>query len=177
MIRRAVEGDIPGVCAIYACIHDLEEAGTGKTGWRRGVYPTERTAREALAEGDLFVDEREGRVVAAARINRIQVPEYALASWQFHAPEDKIMVLHTLAVHPEASGRGVGTGFVAFYERYALESGCPFLRMDTNQINAPARALYARLGYREAGVVPCPFNGLGVVQLVCLEKALDGARP
>ena len=45
--------------------------------------------------------------------------------------------------------------------------------MDTNEINAPARALYARLGYREADVVPCDFNGLGQIRLVCLEKRLD----
>ena len=50
---------------------------------------------------------------------------------------------------------------------------CRCLRMDTNEINAPARALYARLGYREADVVPCDFNGLGQIRLVCLEKRLD----
>ena len=71
----------------------------------------------------------------------------------------------------------MGSGFVAFYEQYARENGCVCLRMDTNEINAPARALYRRLGYREAGVVPCDFQGLGQIRLVCLEKALENARP
>lgn len=30
----------------------------------------------------------------------------------------------------------------------------------------------AALGWREAGIVPCSFNGLPGVQLVCLEKPL-----
>ena len=44
--------------------------------------------------------------------------------------------------------------------------------MDTNERNTAARALYRRLGYREADVVPCVFNGLEGVRLVLLEKQL-----
>ena len=174
MIRKATQDDIPAIAAIYERIHDREEAGAGATGWKRGVYPTEATARAALNAGDLFVDERGGRIAAAARINREQVPEYALARWQYAAPADRIMVLHTLTVDPDAAGQGVGTGFVAFYEQYARAHGCFCLRMDTNAINAPARALYKRLGYREADIVPCDFNGVGKIRLVCLEKRLEG---
>ena len=173
MIRKAAPGDIPAVAALYERIHDREEASAGTTGWKRGVYPTEATAREALLAGELFVDEREGQIVAAARVDQAQVPEYALARWRYAAAEDAVMVLHTLVADPARAGQGVGTGFVAFYECYARERGCRCLRMDTNEINAPARALYARLGYREADVVPCDFNGLGQIRLVCLEKRLD----
>ena len=56
---------------------------------------------------------------------------------------------------------------------YALENGSPYLRMDTNARNANARALYRKLGYREADIVPCVFNGIEGVQLVLLEKKLD----
>ena len=44
--------------------------------------------------------------------------------------------------------------------------------MDTNAINAAARAMYAKLGYREADIVPCVFNGIPNVNLVLLEKKL-----
>ncbi len=60
-----------------------------------------------------------------------------------------------------------------FYEDYALEQGCRYLRMDTNVKNTAARTLYARLGYRETGIIPCVFNGISGVRLVCLEKTLD----
>lgn len=83
------------------------------------------------------------------------------------------MVLHALVVEPACAGKGYGTTFVHFYEQYALEHGCPYLRMDTNVKNQAARRLYARLGYREADIVPCVFNGIAGVQLVCLEKTLQ----
>ena len=172
MFRPAVERDIPEIAAIYEEIHAEEAAGRMTMGWIRGVYPTRRTAEAALRQGDLFVEEDSGRITAAARINREQVAEYAHAAWSWAAPRDQVMVLHTLVVSPQVKGQGCGTRFVAFYERYALEHGCRYLRMDTNARNLAARTLYRKLGYREASIVPCVFNGIPDVQLVCLEKRL-----
>lgn len=172
-IRRGTPADIPGIAAIYDRILTEEEAGRASVGWVRGVYPTEATALEALEAGELFVLTEDGIPVAAARINQTQVPVYSQAPWLWQAPAERVMVLHTLVVDPLRAGRGFGTEFVRFYEAYALERGCPYLRMDTNERNAAARRLYARLGYREADIVPCTFNGIGGVQLVCLEKTLD----
>ncbi len=170
--RKARAGDLDAVAAIYDRIHTREEAGETCIGWVRGIYPTRATAEAALAAGDLFVLEDGGTVAAAARINQEQVPEYRDACWQADAPDSEVMVLHTLTVDPARSGGGYGTAFVAFYEDWARSHGCPHLRMDTNVKNARARRLYAHLGYREAGEIPCVFNGITGVRLVCLEKNL-----
>lgn len=172
-IRKATGGDIDAVAEIYELIHTEEEAGRSTTGWKRGVYPTRAVAETAVQRGDLFVMEDEERVVAAAIINHIQVDIYAGAPWQYDAPDEQIMVLHTLVVDPRVKGRGLGSAFETFYERYALEHGCPYLRIDTNARNTAARRLYARLGYRETAVRPCSFNGLSAIDLVLLEKKAD----
>ena len=173
MIRKACQADIPSIAAIYERILAAQDRGILSTGWVRGVYPTEKTAQEALEQGELFVLEEEGGILAAAKINREQVEEYASADWRYDVPEDQIMVLHTLAVDPDRSGRGFGTRFVRFYEQYAKDHGCMYLRMDTNVINSAARKLYRVLGYQEVGMVPCCFNGIPNVKLVCLEKCLE----
>lgn len=173
-IRAGKQSDVAQIAEIYDHILTEEEKGNAIIGWIRGVYPTAETAQAALDAGELFVLEDEGAVRAAARINRVQVPEYENADWEAkEASEDRVMVLHTLVVEPSAGGRGYGSAFVAFYEQYAREQDCPYLRMDTNQKNQAARRLYAHLGYREAGIVDCSFNGIPDVKLVCLEKTLD----
>ena len=174
MIRKAVTGDIKAIADIYDKIIDAESSKGSSTGWIKGVYPTEATAREALDRGDLFILEDNGTVCGAAIINQTQVPVYAQAEWNnADAPDYKVMVMHTLVIDPDCSGKGFGTQFVHFYEDYAKENGCPYLRMDTNEKNLAARKLYSHLGYREAGIVPCEFNGIKGVNLVCLEKTLD----
>lgn len=172
MIRKAVEADIPAVAAIYDKLHTEEENGRATIGWIRGVYPTEATARQALAREDLFVQEEGGHIVGAAIINQTQVDAYDGGQWTIAAEDNEVMVLHTLVIDPEAAGRGYGKRFVAFYEDYAREKGCKVLRMDTNCRNARARAVYQGLGYREVGIVPCVFNGIRGVELVLLEKTL-----
>ena len=172
MIRRAVAADIPAVCNIYEEIHTREEAGLSTVGWVRGVYPTRDTVLSALAADELFVLEQNSKVLAAARINQIQGEEYTQVRWSADVPPEQVMVMHTLAVSPAAMGTGLGRQFLAFYEDYARQHSCRFLRIDTNARNTHARALYRRYGYREADIVPCVFNGIGGVNLVCLEKNL-----
>ena len=173
IIRSAESKDIDAVAAIFERIIDDEERGISTVGWKRGVYPTRATADAALTQGDLFVLEDEGRVVAAMRVNHEQVPEYKYCSWEHPAVDEQIMVAHTLVVDPAAKGKGYGRQMVAFYEQYAREHRCPCLRMDTNAINTRARALYKSLGYKEIGITPCVFNGIGQVNLVCLEKKIE----
>ena len=176
IIRPAAAHDLARIEEIYDAIHTAEEAGNVSIGWVRGVYPTRATAQAGLDAGELFVLADGGTVYAAGRINHEQVPVYAAVPWQYEARPEQVLVLHTLVVDPAAAGRGYGTQFVRFYEQYAREHGCPELRIDTNAKNANAHRLYAYLGYREAGIVPCTFNGIDGVALVCLEKWL-GSEP
>lgn len=171
-IRKALPDDICAVAEIYEDIHSQEEAGLASIGWVRGVYPTVKTAQAALDRCDLFVMEESGEIVGAAIINQNQCDGYETAAWHYPADDSEIMVLHTLVISPHASGRGYGQAFVDYYEEYALQRGCRYLRMDTNVINKRARAMYARLGYSEIGVIPTVFNGIEGVNLVLLEKAL-----
>lgn len=172
VFRKATKEDVERISEIYEEIHTENEAGRMTTGWIRGVYPSRETAEASVGCGDMFVEEEDGRIVAAARINQEQVAEYADADWQYDVPDGQVMVLHVLVVSPGERGRGYGTRFVEYYEAYAREHGCTCLRMDTNERNRSARALYQKLGYREVSIVPCVFNGIPDVQLVCLEKKL-----
>jgi ribosomal protein S18 acetylase RimI-like enzyme len=169
-IRKAQLSDIDSIEKIYGRIHDSEEKGLSTVGWFRNVYPTRKTAEDALNRSDLFVMTDGEKISAAAVINRIQVDEYKYAAWKHDAAEDDVMVLHCLVVDPLQNGMGLGRAFVAFYEDYAKQHGCFSLRMDTNAKNSRARRLYHSLGYEEIGIVSCIFNGIPDVQLVCLEK-------
>ena len=111
-------------------------------------------------------------IVGAAIINQAQCDGYESGAWQYPAKDCEVMVLHTLVISPRMARRGYGRAFVAFYESYARECGCRYLRMDTNERNSRARTMYQKLGYAERGIIKTPFNGISCVNLVLLEKAL-----
>lgn len=174
MIRIATLADLDRIEEIYNEIHTEIEEGRAVIGWIRGVYPARDIADTSIRLREMYVLEDGGKIVACGRINRYQGPEYADAKWSFDADDDSVLVLHTLVVSPKEKGRGYGKQFVAFYEDMARRIGCTALRIDTNALNAPARALYKKLNYTEACIIPTSFNGIDGVMLVCLDKKVQG---
>jgi GNAT superfamily N-acetyltransferase len=170
MFRKAHEKDLDAIVSIYNGIFKDEEAGILTTGWVRGIYPTRKTAEDAIRAGEMFLEVHQGEIVACGRINAKQEPEYAKAFWQYPAEDTEVLVLHTLAVSRQTAGKGFGTEFIAYYEKVAADAGAKTLRLDTNKRNRAARRLYKHLGYREAGIVQATFNGIPSVALVLLEK-------
>ena len=86
IIRKATAEDIPAIAAIYDEIHDREEAGEVTTGWLRGVYPVKKTAEDAVARGDMYVQvvsgddpDTAGQVVGTAILNQLQVDVLAVS--------------------------------------------------------------------------------------------------
>lgn len=172
-VRKATSEDVPAIAGIYNDIHSREESGETTTGWLREVYPVRQTAEDAVKRGDMFVQEdSEGRILGTGIINQIQVDVYSDGKWKYPAKGEEVMVLHTLVISGKAKGRGLGGEFLRFYESYALEHGCRYLRLDTNARNTAARSFYKKHGYEEIGIVPTVFNGIPGVDLVLLEKRL-----
>lgn len=172
MIRKATPADLEAVINLYEELHDAQEAGKICTNWKRGIYPSRDTALSALERDDLFVMEEDGRIIGSAIINQVQLGIYAGAPWKYDVPDEQVCVLHTMMVSPAEFGKGHARAFLAFYERYALEHGCAELRIDTSEINAPARAMYRRHGFIEIGIASENLNGIPDVSLVMLEKHL-----
>lgn len=172
MIRKAEIRDLDVVDSLYREIHDAEAAGLITTGWIREIYPIRTTAEAALARDDLFVLEEGGHILGSGIINQLQVDVYEGAPWKYPVPDNRVCVLHTLVISPVARGKGYGREFIRFYEDYVLQHGCTELRIDTNERNLAARAMYSKYGYQEIGIVPTTFNGIEGVNLVLLEKQI-----
>lgn len=172
MIRKANSTDIDAIEKIYDEIHQAEAEGRITTGWLRDIYPVRATAEAALQRGDLFVLEDENIVSGAGVINQVQVDVYHGAPWEHTAEDDQVCVFHTLVIAPRFSKRGLGRQFIDFYETYARNNRWYELRIDTNERNLVARAMYRKLGYKEISIIPTVFNGIPDVNLVLLEKWL-----
>ena len=173
MIRKAVAADLDAVDRLYNELHDAKEAGIIPVIWQRGIYPSRETALEALDREDLYVLEKDGRIIGSAVINQIQDEVYAGAPWLYDVPDEQVCVLHTLMISPAEFGRGYARAFLEFYESFAAEHGCTELRIDTNDRNLPAQTMYLRHGYQKIGTVPAKvFNGIPDINLVLLEKHL-----
>jgi GNAT superfamily N-acetyltransferase len=64
-------------------------------------------------------------------------------------PEDGAMLLHCVAVRPDAQGRGFGRVLLNFAETKAREAGYDLIRLITNQAMFENQAIYKHYGYAE----------------------------
>jgi ribosomal protein S18 acetylase RimI-like enzyme len=172
-IRPATAADLDQIAAIYDTILDQEAAtGINYTNWKKGVYPSRDTAREVLEAGTLYVGEVDGRVLGSVNFNGVQLPEYDRIPWSIPAESHQVGVIHTLTIHPDASGKGLGRAMVAFCEDLGRSQGKTVIRLDTWEHNLPTNHLYPALGYRLAGSTEFFFMGYVHEILNCYEKAL-----
>jgi GNAT superfamily N-acetyltransferase len=105
-----------------------------------------------LAEGPLWVFEREGRIVGTAGLRECMI--------------------RGMAVHPNARGLGIGADLLAEIERFAVAAGCASLALYTTRFLTSAVALYERSGFRFTGEVIAPHG----TELVRMEKGCSSSR-
>ena len=172
MIRFATAADLDGIEAIYDAILTREEAGPVYTNWQRGKYPTRAHAQQALDAGTLYVGEDDGFLWGVVNLNGIQLPEYDDIPWEIAAEREQVGVIHTMCIHPAASGRGRARRMVTFCEEESRRLGRTVIRLDTWEGNVPANAMYPKLGYTFAGATEFFFQGFIHEILNCYEKAL-----
>ena len=135
-IRKALSSDIEQCLKIYNDQIEYEQQVGDLTAWRRDIYPDRALVEEAVELQDMYVIEEEDTLLACGRINHILEPHYRYISWQIEEnDENKILVLHTLAVAQEAKRKGVGKMFLDFYEQQAHLQNCTTLRFDTVSSN------------------------------------------
>ena len=147
MIRKATWDDLDAVERLYEEMHDAKAAGLIITNWQRGIYPSRATAEAALQRDDLFVMEENGRIIGSGIINQTQLGIYAGAAWKHKVPDEQVCILHTLMISPAEQRKGHAKEFLRFYEEYAMKHGCCELRIDTSEINTPARTMYRKHGF------------------------------
>lgn len=173
MIRKAQQKDLHEVEAIYDDVLAHEAANGSYTNWQKGLYPTRADAEKAFSEGTLFVGEDEtGRLYGCVILNHLQPKEYANISWRILAEGDEVLVIHTLCIRTDCSGRGYGKAFVEFSQEYARKLKCKTIRLDTYEGNLPAVQLYSYLGYGLVGTCLFHFQNVIWETLVCMDKDL-----
>ena len=159
MIRKATKEDILPVAELYNIMIDYEEANKKYTSWQKGIYPTADTARLGVKKGSLYVCEQDGKLLGAVILDTIQPPEYKKINWAISAKYNEALVIHTLCVHPEYSGSGIGSALVDFAKQLARDKSCLTVRLNTTERNLPARHLYEKNGFMLASTQRILLNG------------------
>ncbi len=164
-IRTGRIEDLQEIMALIARCVSVMQAG-GSDQWD-DQYPNREVIGEDLQRGTLFAAEGEGRILGIVVLDESQAEQYQTINWrQVEGPH---LMMHRLAVDPEAHGQGIARKLVAFSEEYGTREGYRSLRLDTYAKNTAALKLYQGLGYDLRGEVNFPGR---VASFPVFEKVL-----
>lgn len=144
-------------------IADLEEIMTiiadavgrmlreGKQQWDE-TYPTSQHIAADIRNGDAYVIESEGRVIAYGAV--VFTGEEAYESLQGAWLSDRpYVVVHRMAVAQNRQGKGLARIFLESTESLARSKGIGSFRIDTNFDNFPMLHLLDKCGFTYCGEI------------------------
>lgn len=151
-IRTGRREDLQEIMGVIArCVKVMQAGGSDQ--WDE-FYPNPDVIGEDLERGTLYVAEGEGRIVGIVVLDETEDEQYQTINWK--QAEGPHLMMHRLAVDPEAQGQGIARKLVAFSEEYGVRRGYSSLRLDTYSKNTSALKLYHGLGYDLRGEVNFP---------------------
>ena len=145
LVAEEARAAMPDLCEVLAdCVEGGASVGFMQPFTAADAAPYWEGVAEAVACGNtlLFVAEQDGRVVGTVQVGFAGMPN------QPHRGD-----LKKLLVHRSARGRGIARLLMAAAEGEAARRGRTLLVLDT-ATGSDAEAIYPRLGWHRAGLIP-----------------------
>jgi GNAT superfamily N-acetyltransferase len=142
IVRKLTASDL----AAYRALHrfGISESPSGFV----DVAETDAARPDEVVEALLARDEAWGafdgeRLLGKLTIDALPYPSLALTFW-----------IHAVYVHPDARGTGASSRLIQAAIDEVRSKGARRVALWVNGVNAHARGLYERLGFRQTGRVP-----------------------
>lgn len=171
-IERGRVEDIDELEQLYDNLNDFLAAGINYPGWKKGIYPIRQSAVDGINQGYLYVIKQDSRIVGTVILSHKPEEGYKTAKWLSDYDYSDIIVIHTLAVHPDFIQLGIGRALM----NYAIEHGgrinAKSIRLDVYEKNAPAIKLYEKCGFQYIDTVDLGYGEYGLHWFKLYEKLL-----
>ena len=151
MIRKATLEDINSIAELYDRVIDYQAANGGYMSWIKNLYPTSKTASDALSLDTLYVYDTNGKIAASVILDCVQPDEYKAIKWETASDMRDAIVVHTLCVDPEFMGMGIASEILSFAKKLAKSLDCASSRLATNSKNSGAIQFYEKNGFTIIG--------------------------
>ena len=150
-VELATQNDFDAIIAFYDDVTVRTPDMTVYARWSKGKHPTEKGIKVYIDEGSMYLYRDNGKIVGAMAVTMYQSEDYHAIDWSQQVADDKVAVIHILAVSPDIQGKGIGSEMIREAIRMAKSKGMQTIRLDALASNTPAHKIYERLGFEYRG--------------------------
>ena len=150
-IEPATPKNLDSIITFYDDVTECTPEMVVYARWQKGKHPTVGGIKAYVDEGSLYLYKENEAIVSAMAVTMYQGEDYHAIEWSQKVPDDKVAVIHILAVSPDRQGAGIGSEMIRKAVRLAQSKGMKAIRLDALASNTPAHRIYERLGFEYRG--------------------------
>ena len=150
-LKLATQNDFDSIIAFYDDVIERTPCIERFARWSKGKHPTLEGIKAYINEGSMYLYKANDTIVGAMALTMYQGEDYHTIKWTKQVADDKVAVIHILAISPESQGAGIGSEMVREAIRLAQSRDMQAIRLDALSSNTPAHKLYERLGFEYRG--------------------------
>ena len=150
-LELATQNNYDAIIAFYDDVTERTPEMAVYARWSKGKHPTVEGIKAYIVEGSMYLYREDKRIIGAMAVTMYQGEDYHAIEWTQQVPDDKVAVIHILAVSPDAQGKGFGSEMIREAIRLAQSKGMQAVRLDALASNTPAHKIYERLGFEYRG--------------------------
>ena len=150
-LELATQNDFDAIIAFYDDVTERTPEMATYARWSKGKHPTVEGIKAYIDEGSMYLYRENGAIVGAMAVTMYQGEDYHAIEWTQQVADDKVAVIHILAVSPDAQGKGIGSEMIREAIRMAESKDMQAIRLDALASNTPAHRLYESLGFEYRG--------------------------
>jgi len=141
--------------------------------WQHG-YPNAKTIQQDIHDGQAYVLEKNGEIIATAMISFLGEETYASIEGPGWLADVPYAVLHRVAVASDLKGQGIAAALIAKTEELCQQKGITSIRIDTHEKNASMQQLLKKTGFVYCGIIHLiPGEGSEAGIRLAFEKILS----
>ena len=150
-LELATQNNYDAIIAFYDDVTERTPEMAVYARWSKGKHPTVEGIKAYIVEGSMYLYKEEKVIVGAMAVTMYQGEDYHAIEWSQQVSDDKVAVLHILAINPDYQKKGIGSEMVRKAINLAKEKGMQAIRLDALASNTPAHKMYERLGFEYRG--------------------------
>ncbi len=172
VIRKASSLDIESMEQFYRDVTEYLSNNINYPAWEKDIYPARADAEKSIRNQSLIVATLDNEIVGSAIINNEYPTQYNKVKWLGNFDDNEILIIHTFAVSPKHSKKGVGVEMIKWIESYAKKNGVKSLRLDCYEVNPPAQKLYEKCGFIFLDTISIGLEAIGLDWFMIYEKLM-----
>ena len=150
-LELATQNDFEAIIAFYDDVTERTPEMATYARWSKGKHPTVEGIRAYIDEESMYLYRANSAIVGAMAVTMYQGEDYHAINWMQQVFDNKVAVIHILAVSPDSQGTGIGSEMIREAIRLARSKGMQAIRLDALASNTPAHKIYERLGFEYRG--------------------------